>query len=121
MQNPRSDGQSFAPYHPYGRRTGRSSRDLENHFVHVRPFYQEPINILPHNIYISTQIPVTDTSALGSNILAYTGLLIASTYNENGLKYALGFSAAAWLLWIFDTPNGIRKILSPREYAGLIE
>ncbi len=89
--------------------------------TNVRAFYHQPLNILPHNIYISTQLPLADPTVVTVNTLAYLGLLIASTSHEKGIYYALGGSAALWTLWLLNVPRGTRLMLSPLEFHGFLQ
>jgi hypothetical protein len=109
-------------YSPYGRgMSGRYSMDTDNHPIKLRTAFQQPINILPHNLYLASQVPLVNPNVRTVNALTLTGLLIASTYTENGLKYAIGAGALLWGLWIFDMPRGTRIRLSSVEFHGLLQ
>lgn len=103
-------------------RVGYFSRDTTKHFVNVQPFWSEPVNILPHNLYASTKIPVADTNTLNVNVLGYASLLVLSTYwGPNAYKGVLAGSGALWLLWATDLIPGSRKALTSPEVWNILE
>jgi|SRR5688572_808957 len=103
-------------------RVGYNSKDTRMHYVNVRPFWSEPINMLPHNLYAATRIPIADTNTLNVNFLGYASLLMLSTYwgPEAFNKVLLG-SGALWFLWATDIVPGSRKFLTPEEMWPVIQ
>lgn len=85
--------------------------------TNVRPFWISPYNLLPHNVYMATQIPVADKGTLQANVLGM-GALMAGSFGLGGLRgvtYLVVFWIVAWLAWIADMPGGLRALLTSPE------
>lgn len=89
--------------------------------VTVKPFWASAMNLLPHNIYLSTKLPVTDTNNVTSNIIASGGIFLMSSAIVGGPEVLIGAGIVLWGLWIVDLPHGTRKFLTSSELWMLIE
>src|SRR5678815_1876988 len=96
---------------------GTDASDRENASPNYRPFWKEPVNLLPHNLYAASRLGVSDARYLQANWIGATGVLMSSAYFENGLKIALGTCALAWALWLLDFPSGARNVLTSQELS----
>lgn len=87
--------------------------------TNIRPFWISPLQLLPHNVYTSSKIPVADKGTYQANILGLLAVMMAS-YGLGGLKglsYLGAGWAGMWLLWLADFPQGFRECLTSPELA----
>lgn len=90
--------------------------------LNLRPFWIEPRNLLPHNMYVASEIQLTDKSKLQANVLGVgaVGATVLAVGGETGLHLMLGALAGSWVLWTVDFPHGVRRMLTSPELVESI-
>lgn len=123
----RRDKQELLEYRPSLYTGPDSSRGFEggpgpySHEVggplNLRPFWVEPRNLLPHNMYLASEIQLADRSKIQANVVgaAAIGTLALSIGGENMLKGYIGALSLAWVLWLIDCPHGLAESLTSPE------
>ncbi len=96
---------------------GQYGRD-KDYVTNVRPFWVSPLNILPHNIYYATQVPIVDYTIVTGNMMALAGAMTLSLLYPKGPTYMFALFGGLWLLWLVDIPSGVRSVLSSREISS---
>jgi hypothetical protein len=91
--------------------------------LNLRPFWKEPRNLLLHNLYLASEVPLVDSSKLQANVLGVgaVGAAVMAFGGEDALMCYGAILAGAWVLWAIDIPHGLRECLTSPELREAME
>jgi len=90
-------------YKPEPKLPGYKTGLKDNEAILTRTFWECPRNILPHNIYLASQLETSPSAALATNSFGLMGSLVIALGigGYNALEFYMGSLAFLWFAWLF--------------------